>query len=46
MDGDYERAKKDAFNDNLVLTGAVKSVNSGQPQTKGAFNASQVRKQK
>ena len=31
MDGDYERAKKDAFNDNLVLTGAVKSVAPGQP---------------
>ena len=26
MDGDYEKAKKDAFDDNLVLTGATKSL--------------------
>lgn len=45
MDGDYERAKKEAFDDNLVLTGAVKSL-SDLPQTKGAFNAQQVRKEK
>ena len=45
MDGDYDQAKKDAFDDNLVLSGAQKSL-SGQAQTKGAFNAKQVRKDK
>ena len=46
MDGDYERAKKSAFDDNLVLNGAPKSVNSGAPESKGTFNAKLVRKQK
>jgi len=30
LDGDYERAKKEAFDDNLVLAGNQKSLSSNQ----------------
>ena len=43
MPGDYEKAKKEAFDDNLVLAGNTKSISSVL-QSAGAFNAQLVRK--
>ena len=45
MDGDYEKAKKAAFDDNLVLKGNPKSL-SNNAQTMSAYQVQQRQKEK
>ena len=45
MDGDYEKAKSAAFDDNLVLAGNTKAIGT-VVESMGQYNAQLVRKQK